>query len=134
MEFERCPDLRRLFCPCQGSLRQRTKVYHNSVGEEFDTNLEFEFPLEPYDFDLYEDDYPIGQHSSDVAPVNPIKYGQFLEIILYDHSVTVSTVKHKMGSVLVALKDIKMGERIDQFKSGHGKLSMQQKRAVYFRI
>ena len=50
--------------------------------------------------------------------VTSSKYGQFLEIILYDNSVTVPDNKHKLGSILIKLKDdIKIAKTEEDFKT-----------------
>ena len=50
--------------------------------------------------------------------VTSSKYGQFLEIILYDNSVTVPDNKHKLGSILIKLKDdIKIAKTEEDFQT-----------------
>ena len=50
--------------------------------------------------------------------VTSSKYGQFLEIILYDNSVTVPDNKHKLGSILIKLKDdIKIAKTEKDFEN-----------------
>lgn len=86
--------------------------------QEFEPPEALNLEIEPYEFDPYEDELPAAADPEGMRGVNTSKYGQFLEIILYDNSVTVPDNKHKLGSILIKLKDdIKIAKTEEDFQT-----------------